>query len=88
MSKVDQRKASTAEKIADRSAAGKASRGEGIFIPKKSKRDEGLQERIDLVVRLAKEAEALEAETANGQDPIRHNRWRWSFRTAKGSKIG
>ncbi len=88
MSKVDQRKASTTEKVAGRSAAGKANRGEGIFIPKPSKRDEGLQERIDLVVRLAQEAEALEKETANGQDPIRHNRWRMTFRTAKGSKVG
>lgn len=90
--KIDGRKRNSAETMAKKSAAGKLGMGVNAVTPKyKSKRDMGLPARIEMVVAMAKEADAKaergEQESINGQDPIRHNRARMSFRV-KGSKIG
>jgi len=68
----------------NKSDAGKKGRGVNSFVPKaKSTRDPGLAARIELVVQMAIASESI----VSGQDVIRHNRLRLSFR-AKGSKVG
>ncbi len=60
--------------------AGMAGRGEGAFIPRKSKKDRTLQLRIERVV-----VKAKGRETISGVDVMRVNPSAWSL---KGTRLG
>lgn len=82
----DGRKANSAETREKKSTAAKESRAVGVFVVKRNQsREKKLQENIDRVVAmaLARDAEIKAA----GQDVVRHNRLRMSFRV-RGTKVG
>ena len=71
MSKIDQRKTASEETNLKKADAGRKGKGSTAFTAKIVKsREEKLQERIELVVRMALEKEGL----VNADDVIRHNR--------------
>ncbi len=63
--------------------AGRRGRGDGVFTPKKSKKDTGLQDRIELVVRMAREQEAR-GDRINATDVVMHS----PIRLSGAQKVG
>lgn len=67
---MDQRKNIHAQLSQKRSAAGKAGKGATAFVPKK-KKDDGLQKRIERVVKMAKENDAVSGQDVFGTTVVR-----------------
>ena len=71
MTKIDQRKTASEETNLKKAEAGRKGKGSTAFTAKIVKsREVKLQERIELVVRMAEESDGL----VNAEDVIRHNR--------------
>ena len=71
MTKIDQRKTASAETNLKKAEAGRRGKGSTAFAAKVVvSREAKLQERIELVVRMAEERDGI----VNADDVIRHNR--------------
>lgn len=84
MTKIDQRKTASAETNLKKADAGRKGKGGSAFVAKVVKsREVKLQERMDLVVAMAKKRDGL----VNADDVIRHNRRPLFFSGMRASRI-
>ena len=84
MTKIDQRKTASEETNLKKADAGRKGKGSTAFTAKIVKsREVKLQERIELVVRMALEKEGL----VNADDVIRHNRSAMFFSGMRAVKV-
>lgn len=84
MTKIDQRKTASAETNLKKADAGRKGKGSTAFTAKVVKsREAKLQERIELVVRMALEKDGK----VNAEDVIRHNRKALFFSGMRAVKV-